>query len=189
MLGVPGRLRAIQGGYGKKADFLRALKMKAPQWNRYQSGERLPEGDVLDRISKLSRLSPTWILTGAEADETESPYMVRESLVRESTLRESPPSSPKPLHLRDEWQETHAFTAMVDALARLEETHDAHAVAAWEAIVGLSAAIRDLADWTDEDWKAILDNKRDHWRRLTRHRENDTIHTTLRGPVPMEFDW
>ncbi|MDP3766815.1 MAG: helix-turn-helix domain-containing protein, partial [Dehalococcoidia bacterium] len=104
LLGVPDRLRDLQKASGlNKAGFLRLLPMKAAQWNRYESGERLPEGEVLDRIARITRRSQRWILTGAEesvsvAAEQAAPYGA---------------SAPRPEHLDPELRQIRMFTAMV----------------------------------------------------------------------------
>jgi hypothetical protein len=69
-----------------------------------------------------------------------------------------------------EWRAVHSFTALVEALRRLEVIPLTGPSAwkgrvAWEAIAGASDFIQKVAEWKDRDWERIYRKKLDHWRR------------------------
>jgi transcriptional regulator with XRE-family HTH domain len=163
ILGVPERLRTLRGALSQAA-FAKRLGMKAPQWNRYEKGQRLPDPKVLERVEALTGKSIYWILTGRQ------------------------PSEPVPMQfqlwLDKEWQATHSFTALVEALRELEviePTNHLHAWLtrlAWEAVLAAADIVLKVhGKWSEANWKEIYDRRLDHWLRpkFGRRSERETL--------------
>lgn len=88
------------------------------------------------------------------------------------------PEPQKPEHLRREFQRTHTFTMIVQAMWDLEKRSDEGDDEAWRRlriIWNLLHSIRPLVEeiggWTDDDWKRLRGV--DHWRRITKRGEVD----------------
>jgi transcriptional regulator with XRE-family HTH domain len=80
------------------------------------------------------------------------------------------PPQDKPIWMRAERRETRMFTAMVSALRRLERLSPKSPQAwktrvAWEAMLGGSRIVLDLASWSDKDWRELFESGRDLWLR------------------------
>lgn len=78
----------------------------------------------------------------------------------------------RPDHLTPELQEVRMFTALVEALRKLEAAPPGAEPwrywAAWKIVTGAARAVMELARWTDADWRRIFERKIDHWRRPAR---------------------
>ena len=57
------RIRLLRGTISQ-AEFANRIKTSLPALQRYEYGERIPKGDVLERISVVTGKSVAWILTG-----------------------------------------------------------------------------------------------------------------------------
>lgn len=69
------RLKQLRGKLSQ-GEF--ALKVGVPfrTYQRYESGERMPKSDTLERIAHATGRSSNWILTGADrVGEEPAPYM------------------------------------------------------------------------------------------------------------------
>lgn len=69
-----------------------------------------------------------------------------------------------------EWQQTHAFTALVEALRDLERipmtsVNAWRARIAWETVLSAGEVVRTLSSWKDRDWERIHRKGLDHWLR------------------------
>lgn len=64
--GIGERIKLLRGGRSQSA-FAAELKISLPSLQRYEYGDRLPQGSVLDRIASAGGRSVDWILTGQEA--------------------------------------------------------------------------------------------------------------------------
>lgn len=83
---------------------------------------------------------------------------------------QSAQATPREPWLNKEWQETHSFTALIEALRELDRLalnspRAWQARAAWEAVVGVSELVRRISGWTDHRWEAIYHAGLDHWLR------------------------
>jgi len=57
------RLKQLRGGQSQ-SDFSGMIGVPFRTYQRYESGERIPKGDVLDRIAQATGRSVDWLLTG-----------------------------------------------------------------------------------------------------------------------------
>ena len=96
------------------------------------------------------------------------------------------PETPQSEWLGTEWQSTHAFTSMVEALRELEKTDPKSLAAwkcrvAWEAVLGAADVVRKVYGWQDKDWERIYRRKLDHWLRpkFGKRPEEQMIHDWL----------
>jgi len=64
---VGDRIRGLRGDVSQTA-FAERLSISLPTLQRYEYGERMPKGPVLERLSLVSGRSVNWILTGQERD-------------------------------------------------------------------------------------------------------------------------
>jgi len=57
------RIKKVRGNLSQ-AEFIRRLKIHRNTLPRYESGERSPDADFLNRLCREFNINPTWILTG-----------------------------------------------------------------------------------------------------------------------------
>jgi hypothetical protein len=105
--------------------------------------------------------------------------------------------SPLPEHLDPEWQETHTFTAMVTALRKLEARYPLgskspnawRARVGWEAMMAGASTLLEVAGWTDDDWKKIMRDGEDLWKKPkpAKHSEAETLRERLQQEIG--FTW
>lgn len=109
-------------------------------------------------------------------------FLARQFLIEryEKPTEPSAVEQPRPEHLRREFQRTHSFTMIVQAMMNLEarsDTGDRDAAGRLRAIWDLMHSVRDvvagLSGWTDEDWRTVVGI--DYWRRLTRKKTESSI--------------
>lgn len=76
--GIGRRIKSLRGRF-PQATFAALLKISVPSLQRYEYGERIPPGRVLDRLAKISGYRVEWILTGSKealcGDEQDLPYI------------------------------------------------------------------------------------------------------------------
>lgn len=70
---------------GNQSELARQLDMKPPSFSKYTSGETLPGGAVLRKLSDLG-ISPTWILTGKGEIHMPNDGVNRDLVVRDKDL-------------------------------------------------------------------------------------------------------
>jgi hypothetical protein len=88
------------------------------------------------------------------------------------SLREPPAP-----YLLQEVREVRSFTALVEALRKIDRDDGPTYQAAWRIVIAARDAIHALSGWTDEDWKAAI--VKDHWKTLTKEAEDRTIRRAL----------
>lgn len=142
--------------------------------------ERLTRGQEGNTVDNwIARKSVPWDVVGPILAQMQDPQ---------------PAIKSKPEWLDPEWQATHAFTAMVEALRRLERIPPRGRGAwrtriAWEAVLEASKAVRDIAGWGDAQWKMVHDKKLDHWLRPRPARRGEPETLTERLQIELGFSW
>lgn len=53
----------------RQEDFAKKLKIATPTLSNYETGKRVPDANLLALISKISKCSPGWLLTGEDTYE------------------------------------------------------------------------------------------------------------------------
>jgi hypothetical protein len=153
-------------------------------------GERLPWTDAekvfdlaeMKRIAVTDQSLSNWRRTGVPS------HAIVKILRARGTVTGTPPSevTARPEHLRREFQRTHSFSLIVQAMWDLEQRSDdgdkeaaRRLRAIWDLMHGVREVVSQVAGWTDEDWKRLIGV--DYWRRITRKAESsiDEVLTEL----------
>jgi len=116
------------------------------------------------------------------------------ALLLERRTQELPEAPPVPEHLRKEWQATHSFTAMVEALRHLERIPPTDVRAwqtrlAWEAVLSAAEIVLKSAGWTEAEWRRVFEERLDHWLRPKRGRRSEQELLTERLQIELGFRW
>ena len=168
------RIRDLYGGdiapHGAQAAFAKRAGLRPQDLNRYERG-RVPRSDVLFRIAEAGKVTMDWLLKGGPE-----------------------PPQKKNDWQDQEWQATHSFTAMVEALRRLERFSATDARAwqtrlAWEAVLSAAEIVLKIAGWTDAEWRRVYEEGLDHWLRPKRGRRSEQELLTERLQTELGFRW
>jgi hypothetical protein len=140
----------------------------------------MPEAKVLQLIADRTGTSVRFLLTGQDAAK--------------------PVAAPerKPDWLIPELQEIRSFTAMCYALRRIDKMPRTHPErwryrVAWDAIVGVSKVLQQIANFTERDWRTIFEKKLDYWERpnemrKARRSEQETLSQRLQIELGFKRD-